>query len=184
VYQTVLRREAAAGRLISLDPNIRPDLINDPDGYRTRFHQWLPSVGLLKVSDEDAAWLALGDGADHSSEWLASGVGVIVVTRGEDGMTAITPAGTVSVPGVRTVVVDTIGAGDTTHAALLARLYALGALSRDGLADLDRDGWLDVLGFAALAASITCSRAGAESPTAAELNAAGPVVAPSLGSRH
>jgi fructokinase len=78
----------------------------------------------------------------------------------------------VEVPSVPTVVVDTIGAGDTAHAALLARLYALGVLSRDGLADLDSEGWRDVLGFAARAAALTCSRAGAEPPTAAELDAA------------
>jgi fructokinase len=184
VYQAVLEREATAGRLISLDPNIRPDLIEDPDGYRARFRRWLPSVGLLKVSDEDAAWLELGDGSDHSKEWLASGVGAIVVTRGADGMTAITAAGTVTVPGVPTVVVDTIGAGDTAHAALLARLYARGVLSRDGLANLDRDGWRDVLGFAAVAASITCSRAGAEPPAAAELDAAVSAMAQSRGARH
>ena len=173
-YEAVLLREARAGRLISLDPNIRPRLIPDPDRYRARFRSWLPSIGLLKVSDEDAEWLELGDRGGHSNEWLKAGVGAIIVTKGGDGMTAITPAGTIDVPSVPTVVVDTIGAGDTAHAALLARLFAIGALSRDGLADLDRDGWRDVLGFAARAASVTCSRAGAEPPTAAELDAAEP----------
>lgn len=172
VYQAVMERESAAGRLVSLDPNIRPDLIKDPPAYRARFRAWLPSVGLLKVSDEDAEWLELGGATGHSKEWLSSGVGAIVVTRGGSGMAAITTAGVVEVPSVPTVVVDTIGAGDTAHAALLARLYALGALSRDGLADLDREGWRDVLGFAARAAALTCSRAGAEPPTAAELDAA------------
>jgi fructokinase len=184
VYQEVLRRESAAGRVVSLDPNIRPDLITDPAAYRDRFRSWLPSVGLLKVSDEDAEWLELGGRSGHPKEWLDSGVGAIIVTRGGDGMTAITPSGTITVPSVPTVVVDTIGAGDTTHAALLARLYALGALSRDGLADLAPDGWRDVLGFAAAAASFTCSRAGAEPPTTAELNAAGAAMPRDGVSRH
>jgi fructokinase len=170
VYQTVLRRESAAGRLISLDPNIRPDLIKDPAAYRSRFLGWLPSVGLLKMSEEDAAWLQPGGGSAHSNEWLSAGVGAIVVTKGGGGMTVTTAIGTVHVPSVPTVVVDTIGAGDTAHAALLARLHALGALSRDGLANLDQQGWRDVLGYAARAASLTCSRAGAEPPTAAELH--------------
>lgn len=184
VYEDVLERESAAGRLISLDPNIRPALIEDPDAYRARFRRWLPSVGLLKVSDEDADWLRLSDGSGNSNEWLASGVGAIIVTRGGEGMTAVTAGGTVHVPGVPTVVVDTIGAGDTAHAALLARLNALGALSRDGLADLDPDGWRDVLGYAARAAAITCSRAGAEPPTVAELNAAESAMAQNPAVRH
>ncbi|HZZ49956.1 MAG TPA: carbohydrate kinase [Pseudonocardia sp.] len=172
VYQAVLRREAEAGRLISLDPNIRPDLITDPDAYRARFRGWLPSVGLLKVSDEDAEWLELGGSAGHPKEWLDRGVGAIVITRGSEGITAVTAAGVIDVPSCPTVVVDTIGAGDTTHAALLARLYAIGALSREGVANLDQAGWKDVLTFAARAASFTCSRAGAEPPTAQELRAA------------
>ena len=73
-YEAVLRRESEAGRLISLDPNIRPALITDPDGYRRRFRSWLPSVGLVKVSDEDGAWLVTtvlpGENA-VAPRWLA-----------------------------------------------------------------------------------------------------------------
>ena len=180
VYQAVLRRESEAGRLISLDPNIRADLITDPDAYRARFRSWLPAVGLLKVSDEDAEWL----GVSHPDEWLKHGVTAVVITRGEAGITAVTPAGVIDVPAVPTRVVDTIGAGDTTHAALLARLYAHGALSRAGVADLAADAWRDVLCFAALAASHTCARPGAEPPTAAELSAPGPLHPPVAPVRH
>jgi fructokinase len=77
---------------------------------------------------------------------------------------------------VSTVVVDTIGAGDSAHAALLARLRAHRALDRARLADLDSDAWRDVLGFAAMAAARTCARPGAEPPTAAELSAVVPGV--------
>jgi fructokinase len=84
-------------------------------------------------------------------------------------MAAYTDAGVVEVPAVPIRVVDTIGAGDTAYAALLARLESHGALSRDGLAGLDAEAWRDVLRFAATAAAITCSRPGADPPTAAEL---------------
>jgi fructokinase len=179
-YQAVLHRESEAGRLISLDPNIRADLITDPDAYRARFRSWLPAVGLLKVSDEDAEWL----GTSHPDEWLGYGVSAAVITRGEAGITAVTHAGVIDVPAVPTRVVDTIGAGDTTHAALLARLYAHGALSREGLVELDAEGWRDVLGFAARAASHTCARPGAEPPTAAELSAPEPLHPPVEPARH
>ena len=174
VYETVLRRESEAGRLISLDPNIRHDLITAPDAYRRRLRSWLPSVGLLKLSDEDADWL----GVAHPDEWLRAGVTAVVMTRGADGLTATTPAGRLEVPGAPTVVVDTIGAGDTAHAALLARLYAHGALNRNRLADLDLEAWHDVLSFAALAAARTCARPGAEPPTAQELSASAPLKTP------
>jgi fructokinase len=120
----------------------------------------------------------------HSDEWLRRGVAAVVITRGEAGMAAVTHAGVIDVPAVSTPVVDTIGAGDTTHAALLARLYAHGALHRDRLTALDARAWRDVLGFAALAASHTCARPGAEPPTAAELSAPEPPQTPVTRSRH
>ena len=169
VYERILLREAAAGRVVCVDPNIRPALIADPDAYRTRFRGWLPSLGLLKVSDEDAVWLAGDDPDTAARSWLRAGVSAVVVTRGATGLAAYTAAGVVEVPAVPTKVVDTIGAGDTAYAALLARLDSHGALTRDGLNDLDAAGWRDVLGYAAAAASITCSRPGADPPTAAEL---------------
>jgi fructokinase len=180
VYQRILRREANNGRLISLDPNIRPALITDPDGYRASFRSWLPSIGLLKVSDEDADWL----GMTEPEEWLRAGVTVLVVTRGPSGLAAITPAGRIEVPAVPTVVVDTIGAGDTAHAALLARLYQHQALDRNKLADLDAEAWRDVLEFAARAAAHTCARPGAEPPTAAEMGSGHSFIRPNGVIRH
>src|SRR5262249_36314668 len=149
-------------------------------GFRRRLRSWLPSVGLLKLSDEDAEWLGITD----PREWLRAGVTALVLTRGADGLTAVTPAGTIDVPGVSTVVVDTIGAGDTAHAALLARLSAHRSLDRDNLADLDVETWRDVLGFAAQAAARTCARPGAVPPTAAELNMFGSLTGPDEVSRH
>lgn len=169
VYERILLREAAGGRVVCVDPNIRPALIDDPDAYRTRFRGWLPSIGLLKVSDEDAVWLAGDDPDSAARAWRRAGVSAVVVTRGATGMVAYTDVGVVEVPAVPTRVVDTIGAGDTAYAALLARLDAHTALTRDGLAELDAEAWRDVLGYAAAAAAITCSRPGADPPTAAEL---------------
>lgn len=188
-YEALLRREARRGVFTALDPNIRPGLIPDPDAYRARFCSWLPDLGLLKLSEEDALWLAgSGDGAatargtdpsgdwdavaSAAREWLGAGPAAIVITRGGDGLTVLTPGGSeLSVPGERVSVVDTIGAGDTVNAALLHRLDAHHALSRSAVAALGPDDWHDILRFAARAAAVTCSRAGAEPPFAAELAA-------------
>ncbi|GGX54789.1 carbohydrate kinase family protein [Streptomyces minutiscleroticus] len=164
-YEELMRRAAAQGVFTALDPNIRAGLIADPDAYRARFKSWLPSVTLLKLSEEDAQWLG-----DTPREWLAAGPSAVVVTRGGDGLTVLTRDGSeYAVPGERVDVVDTIGAGDTVNAALLHGLSARGALSADGLAGLGADGWRELLTFAARAAAVTCSRAGAEPPYAHEL---------------
>jgi fructokinase len=164
-YEELMRAAAAQGVFTLLDPNIRVGLIPDADAYRARFKSWLPSVSLLKLSDEDASWLG-----GTPREWLASGPSAVVITQGGDGLTVFTRDGTVlSIPGEAVEVVDTIGAGDTVNAALLHGLAVRNALSPKALADLDRSGWVELLGFAARAAAITCSRAGAEPPYASEL---------------
>lgn len=157
-YEALLRRSYWQGALTLLDPNIRPGLLPDPAAYRERFAGWLPYVSLLKLSEEDADWL---DGSPE--EWLAAGPDAVVLTRGSAGMTVFTRGFEVSVPSVRVRVLDTIGAGDTVNAALL-----------HGLADrspaaLGPEDWRKLLSFAARAAAVTCTRAGAEPPYGHEL---------------
>ncbi|MFH8980413.1 carbohydrate kinase family protein [Streptomyces varsoviensis] len=170
-YEALLRREAARGVCTALDPNIRAGLIPDAAAYRARFRSWLPHVTLLKLSVEDAEWLADGTDLDAAlADWLAAGPAAAVLTRGGDGLSVRTRDGAEhTVPGERVDVVDTIGAGDTVNAALLHRLAEHKALSPAEIASLDAGQWRDILGFAARAAAITCSRAGAQPPYASEL---------------
>lgn len=167
VYEAVLHREAAAGRLTLLDPNVRAELVGDPDGYRSRFRSWLPSVGLLKLSVADADWLG-GDATDWS-DWLAAGAAAVVLTSGGDGLEVHTATRHVRVPAPATPVADTIGAGDTVQGALLAWLHSRDALSREAVAALDDSAWATALAFAARAASVTVSRPGADPPWRAQL---------------
>ncbi|MEU8893080.1 carbohydrate kinase [Streptomyces sp. NPDC048442] len=183
-YEQLMRREAARGTFVVLDPNVRAGLIPDADAYRARFLGWLPHVSLLKLSEEDADWL----GYDVEG-WLAAGPAAVVVTRGADGLTVFVRGageawgGEHSVPGVPVDVVDTIGAGDTVTAALLHALSARGPLTPEAMAALDGDGWREVLGLAARAAALSCSRAGAEPPYAHELvDRPGPLSSPGRSS--
>jgi fructokinase len=172
VYEAMLRRESARGRLTVLDPNIRTVLIDDPAAYRARFTSWLPDIGVLKVSEDDARWLAdLPDDADVEPvlrEWRSAGVTAVVLTRGGDGLTVLTED-RVDVPAAPASVVDTIGAGDTVHAALLAWFAGRDVRSAGDVAKLDRVAWGEALSFAARAAAVTVSRSGAEPPYASEL---------------
>ena len=168
-YEELMRSAAAQGLFTLLDPNVRPGLIPDPDVCRVRFKGWLPSVSLLKLSEEDARWLG---GTPH--EWLSAGPAAVVITHGGAGLSVITRDGSVhSVAAEQVDVVDTIGAGDTVNAALLHGLSAADALSAAALDSLGREGWEQLLRFAARAAAITCSRAGAEPPYAHELRPGG-----------
>jgi len=167
VYERLLREHTG---LSVLDPNIRPFLIADPDAYRTRFASWLPDIGLLKLSIEDAVWLADGDPLPAVKAWLSQGPAAVVLTRGADGIAVFTASGAdVMVPTPPATVIDTIGAGDTVHGALLYWLHNSGLDTTEALRGVDVDEWRNALDFAARAAAVTVSRAGAEPPYAAEL---------------
>lgn len=168
-YEAVLRRARAEGAATALDPNIRPALIPDAEAYRRRFASWLADVDMLKLSVEDAAWLAGGASPEKAvRHWLDCGPRAVVLTAGGEGLSVHTAAaGTVRVPAAPGPVADTIGAGDTVNAALLHWLSAREALH--SLAGLKAADWRAALGFAARAAAVTCSRPGADPPHAGEL---------------
>jgi fructokinase len=176
---------------ISIDINVRSSVIPDPDEYWRRVEPWLAALGekgIVKASDEDVEFLAralavesvpperltspgglVGPGgvaAQISGRWRelaerwmdAYHLRAVVVTRGEGGASALQPDGEwTDVPGYPTQVVDTVGAGDTFMAGFL-----------DGLVRYDLD-LSDAMLRGAAAASIVCSRQGAQPPTADEV---------------
>ena len=165
---------AAETVTISYDPNCRPLLMGDPADVLAGVHEMLAVADVVKVSAEDLGWLSPGaDPEDVLEEWLGRGPAVVAVTLGGDGVLAGTAGGVrARRPAVPITVVDTVGAGDTFSAALLAglhRRHLLGAAARPALRALGADVLDAVLDEAVLAAAITCSRRGADPPTADDL---------------
>ncbi len=173
---TALVRAAREGATISYDPNIRPALVTDPAAVRGRVAELVGLADLVKASDEDVRWLHPGrDLVEVAREWQAPGPALVVITLGADGAVAVTAENLITIPGVRTPVVDTVGAGDTFMGALIDGVVGLGGAGSDarraggGIPGTALEG---VLGRAAQAAAITVSRPGADPPFAAELAAA------------
>ena len=172
-YLALARREA--GRcVISVDPNLRPTVTPDLEDWKRRFGAFLSIADIIKASEEDIA-AAYGENAgidEVVASWFASGPSIVLVTHGGNGATCYLKGGEkFSVPGKAIDVVDTVGAGDTFHAAFLSYLSRAGKLSRKGIADLTAPELARALDFAVTAAAITCSRQGADLPTKAEVEA-------------
>lgn len=162
----------AADRLVMMDPNIRPGFIQDEARYRARLSRMLACADIVKVSDEDLDWiLPEHSGLEAQAAGMqAMGPKVLVVTRGKDGATAFLADGTqVSVPSERAEVVDTVGAGDTFNAGVLAKLSQLGLLSKLAVQGIAPAQMQEVLAHGAKVAAVTVSRAGANPPWAHEL---------------
>lgn len=159
-------------RFVSIDPNVRPTVEPDMEVWRERLAALLPHADLVKISAEDLALLHPGTAAEtYAAELTSRGVGLVVVTDGGEAARGWTATGlhATAVP-PRVEVVDTVGAGDTFQAALIARLLRHPGGPAAGLADLDAAGLARLLDYAARAAALTCSRRGADLPRAAELN--------------
>ncbi|KNG93741.1 carbohydrate kinase family protein [Pseudaestuariivita atlantica] len=166
VYAEMCTRYAA-DHVVMIDPNIRPGFITDEPAYRARIERMLAVSDIVKVSDEDLDWLYPGAGPQRI---LELGPKLVLMTKGADGAEAHRAGGgMVSVPGVPATVVDTVGAGDTFNAGVLASLQQAGALTKTAIADLPDETLADALALGAKVASVTVSRAGANPPWASEL---------------
>ncbi len=149
---------------IVFDPNIRPSVMPDRDLYEAAVEKWAALSAVIKVSDDDLAWLFPGQAIeDVANRWINDGAFLVVVTCGANGLVGFTSDGRVELPGVKVDVVDTVGAGDTVGAIVVEAMLA------HGLVELRGDLLRDVLTRAAVAAAITCSRKGAQPPYKYEL---------------
>lgn len=168
-YETLLAREHDR-RVISLDPNIRPGFIKDAQAHMARINRMAAQSDIIKFSDEDLAWFGMHGSHDElAAEWLKRGPKVVVITKGAEGADGYTKDFKVSVPGEKVAVVDTIGAGDTFDAGVLASLKRSNLLTKAAVASLPEDALRDALELAAKAAAVTVSRAGANPPWAKEI---------------
>lgn len=170
-----LLAEREHGRLvISVDPNLRPGVVPDMALWADAAERFYRTATIIKASDEDVR--IAGGGKlplqEAAAYWLRLGAKLVVITRGAEGAVGFCAAGTVEVPARPAGVHDTVGAGDSFHAALLARLSQTDRLSIAGVAGLDLAALGDLLNYAVTAAAITVGRRGADLPKAVDIEAA------------
>lgn len=163
-FAEYMARCAEAGTACMIDPNIRPGFIRDEPAYRARLAQMMARADIVKLSDEDMDWLGLS-----AAQVLAMGPALVCVTQGAQGALALTRAGQLHVPAPQVQVADTVGAGDTFNAGLLAGLHAADSLTRSDLDALPEPVLRDALTLGVRAAAVTVSRPGANPPRRAEL---------------
>lgn len=164
--------EARRATTVSFDPNCRPALVKDKADYVARMEVFAARANIVRMSDVDFAFL-YGDTAydEKASALLAGGAGLVVLTRGAEGVVAWhDKAGRIEVTAPKIQLVDTIGAGDSFQGALLAALRELGRIEASALAEMEADELRRVLSFAVTCAAITCGRVGADPPWRAEVD--------------
>jgi fructokinase len=172
-YAGLLGR-AGPSRAVMIDPNIRPGFVADADRYRRRLDAMLARADIVKLSAEDLDWLQPGpaERLDKLATLPGAAGRLSILTDGARGATALPPAGgaPIRVP-ARPVarVADTVGAGDSFNAGVLAGLWRQGHRDRAAIRALGRADIEAALDFGARVAAATVARPGADPPWAAEL---------------
>ncbi|KAA1380181.1 carbohydrate kinase family protein [Aeromicrobium fastidiosum] len=151
---------------VSYDPNVRLAVEPDPEVWRRVFEAIAPHASIIKMSDEDAAALFPGEEPADLARRLAADHGIVAITCGGDGAVIATAGAFASVPPADVRVVDTIGAGDSFMAAMLAWCATYDWPAAD---ELDATELTDLAMYASSAAAITCSRPGADPPHTRDL---------------
>jgi len=168
-YEALMMREA--GRITMLDPNIRPGFVTDKAAYRARLDRMMAQADIVKLSDEDLRWL-FGDGdlQAMAQDVIAKGATIVFVTEGAKGAWAFSKMHHVFVTAKAVKVVDTVGAGDTFNAGVLASLSKQGLLEKTALQSIGKSALTAALTYGNRAAAITVARAGANPPWKKELS--------------
>ena len=171
VWEEFVKRTRENNVKVSLDPNVRPSLIAEPDVYRQRIKNLMTEVDILKLSDEDLLWL-FNDSADETNALaeleVIARAEILIVTKGSQGSAIfhekkwheITshPVEKLS---------DTVGAGDTFMASVLAWVMKKQKLNELALLELNEK--KDLLNYAAKAAALNCEKQGCNPPWENEL---------------
>jgi fructokinase len=162
---------------LSHDINVRPALGFDAAVERKRVERINSISHIVKASDDDINWLyrlAPGSSVDDIVwGWIGQSEQIVFVTRGPDGVSIYRKNSVrIDFPSRAVMVQDTVGSGDTFCAHMLSGLLAIDALGvapDQKLAAVSNDELVVITRMAAIAASITCERVGAEPPTSEEL---------------
>jgi len=171
VWEEFVKRARKNNIKVSLDPNVRPSLIAEPDVYRKRIKNLMTEVDILKLSDEDLLWL-FNDSGDEASALAELEIGaraeILIVTKGSQGSAIFHEKKwheITSLPEEK--LCDTVGAGDTFMASVLAWVMKQEKLNELALLELNEK--KELLNYAAKAAALNCEKQGCNPPWENEL---------------
>ena len=171
VWEEFVKRTRENNVKVSLDPNVRPSLIAEPDVYRKRIKNLMTEVDILKLSDEDLLWL-FNDSGDEASALAELEIGaraeILIVTKGSQGSAIFHEKKwheIMSHPVEK--LSDTVGAGDTFMASVLAWVMKKEKLNELALLELNEK--KELLNYAAKAAALNCEKQGCNPPWENEL---------------
>ena len=157
--------------LISIDPNVRPQIIKNKLIFKKRFNAFLKIADLIKISNEDFKYLLTKSNPNKViPKWIKkNNLLFVVFTKGDKGSVLYTKKFRISIKPIKVKVSDTVGAGDIYHAGMLSYLFKNKLLTKLKLENLSKNKWVECLNYASKAAAINCMREGCDPPSSSEI---------------
>lgn len=144
--------------IVSFDPNVRKPLWNDLEECRKTILEFIPKADILKISSEEIQFISENDNEMESiKSFFVGDVKVVILTRGEDGVSIFTKDKEVNINGLTIDAIDTTAAGDSFIGAFLYKVSSLGI----DINNIDIDLLNEIGIFANNVGAITATRKGA-----------------------
>ncbi|WLR51441.1 aminoimidazole riboside kinase [Bacillus tianshenii] len=155
-YAVTLAKEN--GMIVSFDPNIRLSLWTNEQEARETILDMLPRADIVKVSEEEVAFLTGEEELEAGIEKLAAyRIPLLVVTCGKDGSRIVFGKDKAHVESLNVEAIDTTGAGDAFMSAFLYKLNEMEHhLSEFTLSDV-----VSIARFASISGGLAVSKKGA-----------------------
>ena len=146
--------DAVADARIAVDPNPRTGMLSDRAEFVRGFERIAATADIVKVGADDAAILYDGDLAALRQRLRGLGSAAVLATAGADGAAIEAEAGIVEAPIAQLpgAVIDTVGAGDATLAAVAAGIVTASPTGQEA--------WRSLLVRAMDVAAATCRAEG------------------------
>ena len=157
------------GMIVSFDPNVRLSLWENENVLRETIFSLLPSVDVLKLSDEELLFLTGKEDHDGINKWMQEfNLSLVFLTKGAEGSIVFTKSGSMKVEALKVMTVDTTGAGD---AFVSSFLYCLNERKRE-ITSITLEEAAEIAKFASVSGGLAASEKGAMSalPTLAAVH--------------
>ena len=166
-----MMKELKKNSLISIDPNIRPPIIENKKKFLERYNKFLKMADIIKLSNEDFIYLNNNINYDKIIlDWInKNNIIFVILTKGEKGSILYTQKFRLKIKAYKVKVRDTVGAGDIFYSGIINYLYKKNNLNKNNLKKLSKIEWKDCLNFASKASAICCSKDGCYPPSEKEI---------------
>ncbi|PPR45507.1 MAG: Fructokinase [Alphaproteobacteria bacterium MarineAlpha5_Bin6] len=157
--------------IISIDPNIRENLISNKNSFIKRFNKFLNLADIIKLSEEDMKFINNRKNNDFIiKNWIKKNkVSIVILTKGSLGASLYTDNYKINVKAKKIKVIDTVGAGDSFQAGIISWLNNHNLLKEKKFLKLKKNHWKSCLEHASKIASHCCKNEGCDPPWAKEV---------------